>query len=504
MMTRTILAALLLALLPTATSSQGGPGPAKSHVFMVDHSVIGAGLVDETPQVLASIGACATINPPYKGCILVPVAGAIIITGPIPITFGGVMQGAGPGAIAALPGGVATGGGTSFITTCKTCDLFVNTSLEGFTFRDLAVFAPLDATDGHLFRCRPFVMGTEPPNYRQNIRFTLENVRTIGGMNVVAGELCSDWSIRHVSFWSARLHGIVAVAHPDFPDQGNLYIEDAKFWFLMPHDNNIGGACILIATQSTVTIRGVKCLSAGYGLKIVASQGRAGILHMSDSSIEETKLNAIKIEQASDGKCGGYGLINIHDVQIAHATIPQAGDSIRIEPRVCDWGYIDQVKMHNIDINHTYTAPVDVPPFFFAPPIPPGSPAQSRCMSILDGTGIEIHHIRCNGNNVAAFGGIRIGGMASEVYLEDNVIRFVSALPKYELFVQVHLRDHKSKLTVAEVGPMAPYLAPGSTLYLVDGRSTSWPANPSVQPGGVGCLATVNSGAGGYVVCSQP
>lgn len=505
---RMIVTAIFLSLAALPAYAPAGLILAENYGVVADYdSVTGTG-TNNLAAINAVNAACRNLNPIAKGCAVQWPTGPIMLNGtPNEHDYAPKWSGTGAGAIQALPGGQVDGSGTTFVQLCGTCTTFRFTSLDGPTLRDFGIKMPLDATDGTAIYIRP---SANPQNYQATIHPVIQNIRTIGGWNVVTCELCTESAFVDTVMWSFRMHGYVMFNSASFSDNGDNSIRGAKFWFLMPFNNNLpGGSCIRLSTSAAVEITGFKMLSCSTGVNIVATQGRTGTAIISGGSIEEVKINSIRVEQGApdaQGKCYGYGNIILHHVQIANGSYPTYTGGVVFSQGVCGQHYIDYAKIDHLMINLGYTAPVNIPPFFFTDVDPHTVPARAPCISIMDGYDVEVDHVSCNGNNGVNYGGIKVGGFATKVALEDNHVTFPGpGLPTYEILVPgTYVRDMRSGLSVASLGPYVSNYAPGSTFYLVDGHSTSWPANPSTSPGGVGCIATVNSASGGYVVCAQP
>lgn len=472
-------------------------------ILAENYGVIADGAFDNLAKINDVIDACRTLNPIAKGCAVQWPTGPIALNGtPQDIDYGPKWSGTGAGAIQALPGGRIDKSGTTFVQLCKTCDTFRFSSLDGPTLKDFGMSMPLDATDGTAIWIRPAVT---PVNYQEVIHPFIENVRFIGGWNHIACNLCTEGAINDTVHWSARMHAITMFNSAAFSDAGDFSIRGAKFWFLMPGPmpSLPTGSCITLATSGGIMISDFKMLGCSIGVHVIATQGRTGTLMVHDGSLEEVKVAGVKFEQQGPG-CFGYGNVNVHDVQMANGGSPTYEGGVVLAQGICGAHYIDYVNMHHLTINISYTPPINQPPFFFTDIDPATPPIPARCISAMDGFEVMIDHVRCNAGNTPGYGGIKVGGYASRVILDENRIINTGSLGAYEIGVPSILLDHSTGLSVANIIPYASFLAAGSKFYLVDGHSTSWPTNLAVTSGGVGCDVTVSGATGGNFVCAQP
>lgn len=469
-------------------SSNGTLTSTKSYttsvVYAADYGVVGDGSTNNNTALQNALTSCDTFPATGKGCILQLPCGKINVTTGFTFDAGIVIQGCGAGVARQVPdGSIAVDvGGTVIVQTCTTCDTFKITTLDSVQFRDVGFDAPLNATAGNLIYIRPAVSVT----FRErNLQSIINGVGFVGGWNQILCEFCANYTISNSTFRSPANDGI-ALTNPNtaitVSESGDSSIYANTFWVLLTTSPTyyfpFGGDCIRMTPQSGVKIWGNKFLLCQVAVDIETNATGGGVVQIYGNNIEEVGLFSIRQRQISAGQV--YGQVQIYGNNIQNIVPTTFAGAIAIIAGTTQYTGKIMVADNTISIQTGV--------------------AGTRCMFLNDGAEVRATNNLCDMNTVANHGGIAVQGNATNVSLLDNkVVNLAAGQPRYDLGVSTLVRD----LYGIVFADYQANFAPGSTIYVTDGKSTNIAGgNFTITGGGSGCVTWRNNAP--YVSCVAP
>lgn len=441
-------------------------------IFPADFGVLGDGTTNNNTAVQNLLNACTTFSAFGNACRAEWPCGKVLISAGFSSTQGMKNVACGPGYARVLPLNTANVGGTVIIQSCTTCTSFQFTTLDPVSWQDIGFDAPLNATVG----CILSIKGPAQVDGRErNSQSLISNAVFTGGYDQVCIDYAFNYSINNSVFRSpARDANRLLNSAPSLTESGDSSIYANAYWVLLKAapDNfyPFGGDCIHVEPQSGLKIFGNKGLLCKNFIRIIATSNGGGVLQAFDNNLEEIGEAYLKMEQSAAGATFGQVMFSGNNTQNTVPTTFIGG--VVILPGVAQ--YTNDIMIDNNNFN-----------------IQSGT-AGTMCMFLLDGNNVKVTGNTCRMNGVATHGGIAVKFNATNVSLLDNRITGVGAgALQYDTTVPTLIRDPYG-MTFAKY---PANVAPGSSLYITDGKATNpGAANFALTNGGTGCTSQQTGG----------
>jgi len=268
-------------------------GPGHSTLHAANAGVACDGSTDNTKALQNAVLLAQQLAFPQSGLggarLELP-AGFCVISGPIQITSGLTIEGAGIG------GGVGYGnsGGTIIRTTSPNSDVFTVMSDGAVVFSNLQIDSIVGKTSGAGISINGGSSSTA------NLGTRINGVRITKMYNAVALGNAFGWKIRDSIFQDFQNVGVLLTASSTFSDgslggsllDGNTIV-----------DLNVGGsnACVEIQGGGDIAVSKNKILGSHFGVSLNLKHGPTGTLLISTNSFEEQKGANIALTQSVQG-----------------------------------------------------------------------------------------------------------------------------------------------------------------------------------------------------------